>query len=37
MNKIDHFKNFIFYSGDMVDQLYVKRIYLVSFSYSLYL
>jgi hypothetical protein len=36
MNEIDHFKVFIIYSGDVtidVNQLYVKRIHLVSFSY----
>jgi hypothetical protein len=36
MNEIDRFKVFVFYNGDVtadVDQLYVKRIYLVSFSY----
>jgi hypothetical protein len=36
MNKIDYFKKFIFYSCDViadVEHLYVKRIYLVNFSY----
>jgi hypothetical protein len=36
MNKIDYFKLFILYSGDVtadVDQLHVKRIHLVDFSY----
>jgi hypothetical protein len=36
MNEIDHFKVFVFYSGDVtadVDHLHVKRIHLVSFSY----
>jgi hypothetical protein len=36
MNEIDHFKNFIFYISDVsidVDHLYVKKIYLMSFSY----
>jgi hypothetical protein len=36
VNEIDHFKVFVFYSGDMiidVDHLYVKRIDLMSFSY----
>jgi hypothetical protein len=30
MNEVDHFKNFVLYSGDViadVDHLYVKRIY----------
>jgi hypothetical protein len=36
MNEIDHFKNFVLCSGDVVahmDNLHVKRIHLVSFSY----
>jgi hypothetical protein len=36
MNKIDHFKVFIFYSDDVaadVDYLHIKRIHLVGFSY----
>jgi hypothetical protein len=36
MNKIGHFKFFILCSDDVVadvDHLYVKRIFLVSFSY----
>jgi hypothetical protein len=36
MNEIDHFKVFILCSGDVaadVDDLHVKRIHLVSFSY----
>jgi hypothetical protein len=36
MNKIDHFKCFIFYSGDVTtdtNHLHVKRIYLIDFSY----
>jgi hypothetical protein len=36
MNEIGHFKVFILCSGDMVadvDHLYVKKIFLVSFSY----
>jgi hypothetical protein len=35
MNEIDHFKVFVFCSGDVaadVDHLYVKRIHLVDFS-----
>jgi hypothetical protein len=36
MNEFDHFKVFILCNGDVaadVDHLYVKRIYLVGFSY----
>jgi hypothetical protein len=36
MSEINHFKIFIMYNDDMtagVDYLYVKRIYLVNFSY----
>jgi hypothetical protein len=36
MNEINHFKVFVFSSGDVatdVDHLHVKRIQLVSFSY----
>jgi hypothetical protein len=36
MNEIDHFKFFVFYSGDVttdVDHLHIKRIHLVNFSY----
>jgi hypothetical protein len=36
MNEIDHFRNFIFYSDDVIvdiDHLHIKRIYLVCFSY----
>jgi hypothetical protein len=36
MNEIDHFKVFILYSDDVtadMNHLYVKRIYLVNFSY----
>jgi hypothetical protein len=36
MNEIGHFKVFVIYNDDVaadVDHLYVKRIYLVSFSY----
>jgi hypothetical protein len=36
MNEIDYFKKIILYSGDVtadIDNLYVKRIHLMHFSY----
>jgi hypothetical protein len=36
MNEIDHFKLFIFYSDDMIADMYylhIKRIHLMSFSF----